>query len=342
MDLKDKQTRLVSAKQLNEDQPLDNSLRPKRLADYVGQEKIKENLNICIQAAQQRQEPIEHVLLYGAPGLGKTTLAHIIANELGANIRITSGPAIEKAGDLAAILTNLSAGDILFIDEIHRLNKVVEETLYPAMEDYALDIIIGKGPAARTLRLDLPPFTIIGATTRASLISAPLRDRFGMVYHLKFYEPSDIEQIIARNAAILGVEVEPPAKAEIAKRSRRTPRIANRLLKRVRDYSQVKGNGIVDKNICRAAFSMLDVDELGLDWIDRKILEVIIDKFNGGPVGLNTIAAATGEDMATIEEVYEPYLLQIGFLDRSARGRMATVNAYRHLGRPTKPEQRLL
>jgi holliday junction DNA helicase RuvB len=260
---------------------------------------------------------------------------------MSANIRITSGPAIEKAGDLAAILTNMSEGDILFIDEIHRLNKQIEEILYPAMEDYALDIIIGKGPSARTLRIDLPRFTIVGATTKASLISAPLRDRFGMIYHLEFYEHDDIEKIIARSARILDVGVEADAASEIARRSRRTPRIANRLLKRVRDYCEVNGAGAVDSELCGAAFGLLDVDHLGLDWVDRKILETIIDKFSGGPVGLGTIAAATGEDMATIEEVYEPYLVQLGFLDRSPRGRLATEHAYKHLGRE-KPGQKTL
>lgn len=309
------------------------SLRPKRLAEYIGQKKVKSNLEIVIEAARRRNEPIEHVLLYGAPGLGKTTLAHVIANELGSQIRVTSGPAIEKAGDLAAILTNLQEGDILFIDEIHRLNKAIEEIMYPAMEDYALDIIIGKGPSARTLRIDLPKFTIVGATTKASLISAPLRDRFGMVYHLDFYEHSDIERIVERSAGILDVGVEPDALSEIALRSRRTPRIANRLLKRVRDYCEVKGDGAIDNGLCGAAFDLLDVDQLGLDWVDRKILETIIDKFGGGPVGLGTIAAATGEDMATIEDVYEPYLMRLGFLDRSPRGRLATDNAYRHLGK---------
>lgn len=325
--------RLVSAKENNGDNALDLALRPKKLADYVGQENVKANLRIAIAAALKRGEPIEHILLYGAPGLGKTTLAHILANELGANIKITSGPAIEKGGDLAAILTNLSEGDILFIDEIHRLNKIVEEMLYPAMEDYALDIIIGKGPSARTLRINLPRITIIGATTKMSLISAPLRDRFGLVHHLNFYEPEDIEQIVNRNAGILNIAIDPTATAEIAHRSRRTPRVANRLLKRVRDYSEVKGDGIIKPEICHSAFAMLEIDELGLDWVDRKILETIIDKYKGGPVGLNTIAAATGEDMATVEDVYEPYLLQLGFLDRSSRGRVVTDIAYKHMGK---------
>jgi len=327
------ENRIINAKETNNDKTLDLSLRPQNLTEFVGQEKIKDNLKLFLQAAQQRDQVIEHVLLYGAPGLGKTTLSHIIANELGANIRITSGPAIEKTGDLAAILTNLGENDILFIDEIHRLNKTIEEILYPAMEDCALDIIIGKGPSARTLRIDLPHFTIIGATTKISLLSSPLRDRFGMTYHLNFYEHKDIEKIINRSSKILDVEIENSSAMEIAKRARRTPRIANRLLKRVRDYCQVKGDGKIDNDLCVKALDMLEVDELGLDWIDRKIIEIIIDKFNGGPVGLNTIAATTGEDMSTIEEVYEPYLMQLGFLDRSPRGRIVTDIAYKHLGR---------
>ncbi len=334
--------RITSAKETNGDKAFDLTLRPKILAEYMGQNQVKENLGIAMEAARKRGEPIEHVLLYGAPGLGKTTLAHVIANELGAGIRITSGPAIEKSGDLAAILTNLGEGDILFIDEIHRLNKVIEEILYPAMEDYALDIIIGKGPSARTLRIDLPRFTIIGATTKISLLSAPLRDRFGLTYHLNFYEEEDIESILERSAQLLSLEAGPDVRKEIARRSRRTPRVANRLLKRVRDYCQVKGDGSFDSALCLDAFKALEVDDLGLDWIDRKIMEVIIEKFNGGPVGLNTIAAATGEDMATIEEVYEPYLMQIGFLDRSSRGRSATDSAYRHLGKKKGGQDKLV
>jgi Holliday junction DNA helicase RuvB len=322
-----------------EDQGLDLTLRPKRLVDYIGQNQVKANLSILLEAARGRGESIEHLLLYGAPGLGKTTLAHIIGNELGVNVRVTSGPAIEKSGDLAAILTNLQAGDILFIDEIHRLNKTIEEMLYPAMEDYALDIIIGKGPSARTLRIDLPRFTIIGATTRVSLMSAPLRDRFGMVYHLDFYEPEDLEKIIKRNAGILNIMIDEASAEEISRRARRTPRIANRLLKRVRDYCQVRTNGQLDLGACREALAMLAIDQAGLDDVDRKILDLIIDKFNGGPVGLSTIAAATGEDMATIEEVYEPYLMRLGFLDRSPRGRIATPSAYEHLGK--KPSRLL-
>lgn len=324
--------RLISPIERQGDAALDVTLRPQTLKEYVGQEMIKDNLHITIAAAKKRNEPIEHVLLYGAPGLGKTTLAHVIAHELGANIRVTSGPAIEKTGDLAAILTNLEAGDILFIDEIHRLNKTVEEILYPAMEDYALDIIMGKGPSARTLRLDLPKFTIIGATTLASLLSAPLRDRFGITHHLNFYEPDDMEKIVHRSAGILKVKIEPVAEKAIAARSRRTPRIANRLLKRVRDYCEVKGDGQISTKDCDEAFKLLAVDELGLDLIDRRILETIIVKFKGGPVGLNALAAATGEEMDTIENIYEPYLMQLGFLDRSPRGRMATPAGREHLG----------
>jgi Holliday junction DNA helicase RuvB len=325
------QDRLISPIERQGDNALDLSLRPKTLKEYVGQERIKDNLQITIAAAKKRGEPIEHVLLYGAPGLGKTTLAHVIANELGANIHVTSGPVIEKNGDLAAILTNLEAGDILFIDEIHRLNKTVEEILYPAMEDYALDIVMGKGPSARILRLDLPKFTIIGATTLASLLSAPLRDRFGITHHLNFYEPVDMEKIVRRSAGILGVKIDAAAIKAVAARSRKTPRIANRLLKRVRDYCEVKGDGQVGLKDCLEAFQLLEVDELGLDLIDRRILETIIIKFKGGPVGLNTLAAATGEEMETIENIYEPYLMQLGFLDRSPRGRMATAAAREHL-----------
>ncbi len=332
--------RIINPTEANGDLALDQTLRPKTLADYIGQENIKENLRIFMQAAQGRNEPIEHVLLYGAPGLGKTTLAHVIAHEMGVNCRVTSGPAIEKAGDLAAILTNLSAGDILFIDEIHRLNKMIEEVLYPAMEDYALDIIIGKGPSARTLRIDLPHFTIIGATTKISLLSGPLRDRFGSTYRLDFYQAEDIEKIIERSAGILDIELDSGACGQIAARARRTPRVANRLLKRVRDYAQVKADGRVTADISLQALQMLAVDELGLDEVDRKIMSAILEKFNGGPAGLNSIAAATGEEMATIEDIYEPYLLQIGFIERTPRGRMVTDLGKKHLGYSQK--QRLI
>ena len=324
--------RLIAPKEQNEDQVFDMTLRPKVLAEYIGQEQIKKNLEIFISAAKKRKEPIEHVLLYGCPGLGKTTLAHVISNEMGAQIRITSGPAIERAGDLAAILTNLGEGDILFIDEIHRLNKVIEEVLYPAMEEYALDLVIGKGPGARTVRLDLPRFTIIGATTKVSMISSPLRDRFGATYHLNFYEDDDIGKIINRSAKILNIKIDNGAVELLASRARKTPRVANRILKRVRDYAEVKANGIITMELAEVALENLGVDQFGLDQIDRRILESIIKKFQGGPVGLNTLSAATGEEQATIEEVYEPYLLQLGFLNRTPRGRVATETAYKHLG----------
>ncbi len=323
--------RIIDPSDQQLDEGFDLTLRPKNLAEFIGQQKIKDNLQIFMDAAKGRQEPIEHVLLYGPPGLGKTTLAHIIANEMGVNIRVTSGPALERSGDLAAILTNLENGDILFIDEIHRMNKIIEEILYPAMEDFALDIVIGKGPSARTLRLDLPRFTIIGATTKISLLSSPLRDRFGNIYHLNFYEDDEIANIVNRSSKILNVGLDNFAAREIARRSRKTPRVANRLLKRIRDFAQVKHNGLINQDITKNALAMLDIDEFGLDEVDRKILEVIISKFGGGPVGLNTIAAATGEEMATIEDVYEPFLIQTGFLKRTAKGRVATDLAYQHL-----------
>jgi Holliday junction DNA helicase RuvB len=308
------------------------SLRPRRLSEYIGQAKVKENLNIFIEAARQRKEPLDHVLLYGPPGLGKTTLASIIASEMGVNIRITSGPAIEKPGDLAAILTNLGAYDVLFIDEIHRLNRSVEEILYPAMEDYALDIIIGKGPSARSIRLDLPRFTLVGATTRAGLLTAPLRDRFGVINRLELYSPVELKEIVTRSAGILKIETDDKGAHEIAKRARGTPRIANRLLKRVRDFAQVKAEGKITEEVAKMGLNALEVDSIGLDAVDRNMLMCIIDKFAGGPVGLDTLAASIGEEAETIEDVYEPYLLQLGFINKTPRGRMATKLAYEHLG----------
>lgn len=322
----------------SEEKTLDVTLRPSSLDEYIGQEVTKENLKILIGAAKKRGEPIEHVLLHGGPGLGKTTLANIIAREMDVNIRITSGPAIEKTGDLAAILTNMQEGDVLFIDEIHRLHKVVEEMLYPAMEDYALDVIVGKGPAARTLRLELPKITIIGATTRMSMIASPLRDRFGAQYKLDFYTPEEMHSIVHRSAKILDMQIGDEPASEVAKRSRRTPRIANRLLKRVRDYAQVKHDGAVTHDSTKSALDLLAVDELGLNEIDRKLLHTIIEKFGGGPVGLQTIAAATAEEHDTIEEIYEPFLIQLGFLERTPRGRVLTARAYEHLGM-TPPAQ---
>ena len=324
--------RIISpTESVNDDKNFDLSLRPKTFSDYIGQDNIKTNLQISIKAASKRSEPIDHVLFYGAPGLGKTTLAHVISNEMGATIKITSGPAIERSGDLAAILSNLNEGDILFIDEIHRLNKIVEEILYPAMEDYALDIIIGKGPSAKTIRIDLPKITIIGATTRISLISAPLRDRFGNIFRLVFYNDKEIKQIIKRSADILNIEINDDAAEEIAKRSRRTPRVANRLLKRVRDYINVQGRNIITLNDAKDMLKSLEIDPMGLDQVDREILETILYKFSGGPVGLNTLSAVTNEEMSAIEDVYEPFLIQIGFIARTPRGRVITELGKKHI-----------
>ena len=328
----DEEDRILTSGFISEDAEIETGLRPKRLEEYIGQNKVKDNLSIYIKAALERREALDHVLLHGPPGLGKTTLAGIIANEMGVNIRITSGPAIEKAGDLAAILTNLSEHDILFIDEIHRMSKTVEEILYPAMEDYALDIIIGKGPSARSIRLDLPKFTLIGATTRVGLLSAPLRDRFGVIERLELYKKEDLETIVKRSAGLLDVEIDESGAAEIASRSRGTPRIANRFLKRVRDFAQVKYDGKITKQAADDALKSMEVDRLGLDSTDHKMLRTMIFTFGGGPVGLETLAATIGEEPSTLEDVYEPYLLQIGFMTRTPRGRMATDAAFEHLG----------
>ncbi len=326
--------RIVTTGSLEEDVKIENHLRPQRLQEYIGQEKAKETLSICIKAAKERQEPLDHVLFYGPPGLGKTTLAGIIANEMGVNIKVTSGPAIEKPGEMAAILNNLQENDVLFVDEIHRLNRQVEEVLYPAMEDYCIDIMIGKGTAARSIRLDLPHFTLVGATTRAGMLTAPLRDRFGVVNRLEFYTETELQTILMRSAKVLEVEIEPAGAMEMAKRSRGTPRIANRLLKRVRDYAQVRHDGVITGQVAAEAMDLLDVDKCGLDFMDREILNTMIFKFQGGPVGLDTLAASLSEDAGTLEDVYEPYLLKCGFIQRTPRGRVVTQRAYEHLKIP--------
>lgn len=326
--------RIITTEATEEDKKIETGLRPQLLREYIGQEKIKTTLKVYIDAAKSRKEALDHVLFYGPPGLGKTTLAGIIAKEMGTNMKVTSGPAIEKPGEMAAILNNLQEGDVLFVDEIHRLNRQVEEVLYPAMEDYAIDIMLGKDSSARSIRLDLPKFTLVGATTRAGLLTAPLRDRFGVIQKLEFYTPEELTTIVLRSAGALGVEIDVSGAAEIAKRSRGTPRLANRLLKRVRDFAQVKYDGRITKEVADFALDILDVDKLGLDQNDRNILLMMIEKFEGGPVGLDTLAAALGEDPGTLEDVYEPYLLMNGLINRTPRGRMATANAYRHLGIP--------